>query len=101
MWEIIEFSIYVILVIIGITQVVIPAFSTRLPFFWLFRQTSIKKVIKAKEKLTEAELEKKAREIKDKAFETEFGEYMGEDNPSENSLEGGEQCIRPEEKIKE
>jgi len=76
MWEVIELSIYVVLVIIGITQVVIPAFSTKLPFFWLFRKSSVKKLIQAQQTLEDTEIELEADAIRKKARDINYASIM-------------------------
>lgn len=72
MWEILEMAIMLILIIIGITQVIYPAFSKEMPFFWLFRKSSVKKLVEAKEMLAEAEIKAEAYEIERRALDKEL-----------------------------
>ncbi|MCX6739652.1 MAG: hypothetical protein NTZ49_00295 [Candidatus Parcubacteria bacterium] len=68
MWEVLELVLLAIIFVMGVTQVVIPAFS-KLPFFWLFRQNGFKRLIKAETDLTEAEVESEARQVEREAWD--------------------------------
>lgn len=86
MWEVAEWVILVIIAVIAVTQVIIPSFSS-LPFFWLFRQSSYKKLVEAAQDLEDAEVLSQAREIEREALEVRLeGLGLEEEDKSEEKV---------------
>lgn len=70
MFFMLQFCFMIFIAIVIVSQIIVPALSYDLPFFWLFRK-SYKELQKAEGDLSISKLDKETKEIRKKTSEVE------------------------------